>query len=59
MKTARIKGVAMLTVDKFGVSLNDVYYVNGDIVHLNWECLVRCIDPEVMTIEKALSREVR
>lgn len=35
----------------------DVYYVNGDIVHCNWECLVRCIDPEVMTVEEALSKE--
>lgn len=34
----------------------DVYRVNGDILHNDWECLVLYIDPEVMTVEEALSR---
>jgi len=32
----------------------DVYVIDGDITHADWECLVRYIDPEVMTIEEAL-----
>jgi len=35
----------------------DVYCVNGDIIHAEWECLVQYIDPEVKTIEEALGVE--
>lgn len=31
----------------------DVYLVNGHILHNDWECLARYIDPEVMTVEEA------
>jgi len=32
----------------------DVYRVNGDILHADWECLYRYIDPELKTVEEAL-----
>jgi len=32
----------------------DVYVVNGEILHNDWECLVRYIDPEVTTVEEAV-----
>lgn len=32
----------------------DVYVVNGEILHDDWECLVQYIDPDVKTIEEAL-----
>jgi hypothetical protein len=32
----------------------DVYIVNGDITHLDYECLMKYIDPEVATVEEAL-----
>lgn len=35
----------------------DVYVVDGEILHNEWECLVRYIDPEVKTIEEALGVE--
>jgi len=35
----------------------DVYRVNEAILHNDWECLVRYIDPEVMTVEEALGVE--
>lgn len=35
----------------------DVYVVNGDILHNDWECLVRYINPEVMTVEEALGKK--
>ena len=37
----------------------DVYVVDGEILHNEWECLVRYIDPDVMTVEEALGREMR
>lgn len=35
----------------------DVYRINGDILHNDWECLARYIDPEVMSVEEALGVE--
>ncbi len=35
----------------------DVYRVNGDILHADWECLYRYIDPDFMTVEEALGVE--
>ena len=35
----------------------DVYVVDGVILHAEWECLVQYIDPEVKTIEEALGVE--
>ena len=35
----------------------DVYCVNGDILHMEWECLYRYIDPELKTVEEALGVE--
>lgn len=35
----------------------DVYVVNGEILHDDWECLVQYIDPDVKTIEEALGVE--
>jgi len=35
----------------------DVYVVDGEILHAEWECLVQYIDPEVKTIEEALGVE--
>ena len=32
----------------------DVYVVDGEILHNEWECLVRYIDPDVIPIEEAL-----
>ena len=32
----------------------DVYCVNGDIIHAEWECLYHYIDPEFTTAEEAL-----
>jgi hypothetical protein len=32
----------------------DVYVVDGEILHNEWECLVQYIDPEVKTVEEAL-----
>lgn len=34
----------------------DVYCVNGDILHADWECLYRYIGPEFMAVEDALQR---
>jgi len=36
----------------------EVYVVEGDILHAEWECLVRYIDPEFKTIEEALGVEI-
>jgi hypothetical protein len=36
----------------------DVYVVEGEILHAEWKCLVQYIDPEVKTIEEALGVEV-
>ena len=30
----------------------EVYVINGDIMHADWECLVRYIDPEIKTIKE-------
>ena len=35
----------------------EVYVVEGEILHAEWECLVRYIDPELMTVEEALGVE--
>ena len=35
----------------------EVYDINGDITHADWECLVQYIDPKVTTIEEALGTE--
>lgn len=35
----------------------DVYVVEGEILHAEWECLAQYIDPEVKTIEEALGVE--
>jgi hypothetical protein len=35
----------------------EVYDINGDITHADWECLVQYIDPKVTTIEEALGVE--
>ena len=35
----------------------DVYCVNGDIIHADWECLVLYIDPVAKTIEEVLGVE--
>ena len=35
----------------------DVYVVDGVILHAEWDCLVQYIDPEVKTIEEALGVE--
>jgi hypothetical protein len=35
----------------------DVYVINGDILHNMWECLVQYVDPSVMTVEDALGVE--
>lgn len=35
----------------------DVYVVYGTILHADWECLYRYIDPELTTIEEALGVE--
>ena len=35
----------------------DVYYVNGVILHADWDCLYQYIDPEFMTVEEALGVE--
>ena len=35
----------------------EVYVVEGEILHAEWECLVQYIDPEVKTIEEALGVE--
>jgi hypothetical protein len=35
----------------------DVYCVNGDIIHAEWECLYRYIDPELKTVEEVLGVE--
>jgi len=32
----------------------DVYVIDNDILHAEWDCLYRYIDPEFMTIEEAL-----
>lgn len=37
----------------------DVYLVNGHILHNDWDCLLRYIAPETKTIEEALGLEVR
>ena len=35
----------------------DVYDINGDITHADWECLYQYIEPERKTIEEALGVE--
>ena len=30
----------------------EVYVINGDIMHADWECLVRYIDPEIKTMKE-------
>jgi len=35
----------------------EVYVVDGEILHAEWECLVQYIDPELMTVEEALGVE--
>ena len=35
----------------------DVYVIDGDITHNDWECLVQYIDPVVKTIEEAMGVE--
>ncbi len=35
----------------------DVYVVDGVILHAEWECLVQYIDPDFMTVEEALGVE--
>ena len=35
----------------------EVYVVEGEILHAEWDCLVKYIDPEVKTIEEALGVE--
>lgn len=35
----------------------DVYVVDGVILHADWDCLYQYIDPEFMTIEEALGVE--
>ena len=35
----------------------EVYVVEGEILHAEWECLVKNIDPEFMTVEEALGVE--
>jgi hypothetical protein len=35
----------------------DVYVVEGEILHAERECLVQYIDPEIKTIEEALGVE--
>jgi hypothetical protein len=32
----------------------DVYVVNGVILHAEWDCLYQYIDPDRMTVEEAL-----
>jgi hypothetical protein len=35
----------------------DVYVVNGAILHAEWECLRDYVDPELKTVEEALGVE--
>jgi len=35
----------------------DVYVVDGVILHAEWDCLYQYIDPEFMTVEEALGVE--
>ena len=35
----------------------DVYVVGKDILHADWDCLYRYIDPDFMTVEEALRVE--
>ena len=35
----------------------DVYDVEGVILHAEWECLVKYLDPKLMTVEEALGVE--
>ena len=36
----------------------DVYVVDGVILHAEWDCLYQYIDPGFMTVEEALGVEV-
>lgn len=36
---------------------NEVYCVNGDIIHADIMCLYKYIDPEILTIEEVLGVE--
>ena len=35
----------------------DVYVVDGVILHAEWDCLYQYIDPDFMTVEEALGVE--
>ncbi len=37
----------------------DVYVVDGVILHAEWDCLYQYIDPEFMTVEEALGLEAK